>query len=89
MTLGIGLLGYRTLIFPRQCRIWRAARRFRQTLSRSSRQRAGHPDEWVTMIGEPAASVLVVASRLDADSAARVLADLDHRERAGYERRQR
>ena len=93
MTVDVWVFGYGSLIFRvdfpfcerRVARLKGFARRFWQR-SPDHRGTPDSPGRVVTLIADPNASVLGVAYRVAPESAERVLADLDLRERAGYER---
>jgi cation transport protein ChaC len=93
VSLDVWVFGYGSLIFradfpfceQRVARLHGFARRFWQG-SPDHRGTPEAPGRVVTLIAEPGASVLGIAYHLAADSAARVLAELDQREQAGYER---
>ncbi len=89
------IFGYGSLVW-RPAFAWRErrpawiegfARRFWQG-STDHRGRPGAPGRVVTLIREAGARCWGTAYRLDAEVAAGVLADLDERERGGYERRE-
>jgi cation transport regulator ChaC len=93
MSVDVWVFGYGSLIFRadfpflerRTARLRGFARRFWQR-SPDHRGTPEAPGRVVTLIPDPEVSVLGVAYRISGDLAAQVLADLDHRERAGYER---
>ena len=89
------IFGYGSLVW-RPAFAWRErrpawvegfARRFWQG-STDHRGRPGAPGRVVTLIEEAGARCWGTAYRLEPEVAAGVLADLDHRERGGYERRE-
>ncbi|HTA88008.1 MAG TPA: gamma-glutamylcyclotransferase [Polyangiaceae bacterium] len=95
MSLGVWVFAYGSLIFRpdfpfcerRAARLHGFARRFWQR-SPDHRGTPAAPGRVVTLIEEPGTDVLGVAYRITPDSARAVLAELDLRERAGYEREQ-
>ena len=92
-TEDVWVFGYGSLIFRadfpfverRVARISGFARRFWQS-SPDHRGTPEAPGRVVTLIDCPNASLLGVAYRIEAARAEAVLTELDHRERAGYER---
>ena len=92
-TEDVWVFGYGSLIFRadfpfverRVARITGFARRFWQS-SPDHRGTPEAPGRVVTLIDCPNASLLGVAYRVEVARADAVLAELDHRERAGYER---
>ena len=93
MSVDVWVFGYGSLIFRvdfpfcerRVARLRGFTRRFWQR-SPDHRGTPEAPGRVVTLIADPNASALGVAYRVARDSAERVLAELDQRERAGYER---
>ena len=93
MSVDVWVFGYGSLIFRvdfpfcerRVARLRGFARRFWQR-SPDHRGTPDAPGRVVTLVADPSASVLGVAYRVASTSAERILADLDERERAGYER---
>ena len=91
--MDVWVFGYGSLIFRvdfpfaerRVARLRGFARRFWQR-SPAHRGTPQAPGRVVTLIADASASVLGVAYRIPTEVADGVLADLDHRERAGYER---
>ena len=93
MSADVWVFGYGSLIFRadfgyaerRVARLRGHARRFWQA-SPDHRGTPAAPGRVVTLIEDPSSSVIGAAYRIAAESAPGVLAALDHRERAGYER---
>lgn len=93
MALDVWVFGYGSLIFRadfpfverRIARIFGFERRFWQS-SPDHRGTPEAPGRVVTLIASANTPLLGVAYRLESAQAEAVLADLDHRERAGYER---
>jgi cation transport regulator ChaC len=87
------VFGYGSLLFRaefpyverRVARIYGFSRRFWQS-SPDHRGTPAAPGRVVTLIENPASSVLGVAYRIPREQSYAVLSALDHRERAGYER---
>jgi cation transport protein ChaC len=93
LTEDVWVFGYGSLIFRadfpfserRVARLSGFVRRFWQR-SPDHRGTPEAPGRVVTLIADPSAKVLGLAYRIPADAAQPVLAGLDQRERAGYER---
>jgi cation transport protein ChaC len=93
MSVDVWVFGYGSLIFRadfpfeerRIARIFGFARRFWQS-SPDHRGTPEAPGRVVTLIESPNAALVGVAYRIESARADAVLAELDHRERAGYER---